>query len=44
MDDALIKRIQELLQKDGRVELISGPNGSVKVVQIKRKIVLEGKR
>lgn len=43
MDRDTIQRIQALLKRDGRVELISGPNGTVKVVQIKRKVVLEGK-
>lgn len=43
MDRDTIQRIQALLERDGRVELISGPNGTVKVVQIKRKVVLEGK-
>lgn len=38
-----LKEIMLLLERDGRVELISGPNGTVKVVQIKRKVVLEGK-
>lgn len=39
----LLDVINDLLEKDGRVELISGPGGTVKVVQIKRKVVLEGK-
>lgn len=43
MDRDTIQRIQAILKRDGRVELISGPNGTVKVVQIKRKVVLEGK-
>lgn len=43
MDRDTIQRIRALLKRDGRVELISGPNGTVKVVQIKRKVVLEGK-
>lgn len=43
MDKDTVQRIQALLERDGRVELISGPGGTVKVVQIKRKVVLEGK-
>lgn len=43
MQKETIERIVELLRRDGRVELISGPGGTVKVVQIKRKVVLEGK-
>ena len=43
MQKETIEKICELLRRDGRVELISGPLGTVKVVQIKRKVVLEGK-
>lgn len=43
MNKELIQEIVRLLERDGRVELISGPVGTVKVVQIKRKVVLEGK-
>lgn len=43
MNKELIREIVRLLERDGRVELISGPGGAVKVVQIKRKVVLEGK-
>lgn len=43
MSSELIEQIVRLLLRDGRVELISGPGGTVKVVQIKRKVVLEGK-
>lgn len=43
MNKELIQEIVRLLERDGRVELISGPGGTVKVVQIKRKVVLEGK-
>ena len=43
MNKELIQEIIRLLERDGRVELISGPGGTVKVVQIKRKVVLEGK-
>lgn len=43
MNKELIQEIVRLLGRDGRVELISGPGGTVKVVQIKRKVVLEGK-
>ena len=43
MNKELIREIVRLLERDGRVELISGPGGTVKVVQIKRKVVLEGK-
>lgn len=43
MNKELLQEIVHLLERDGRVELISGPGGTVKVVQIKRKVVLEGK-
>lgn len=43
MNKELLQEIVRLLERDGRVELISGPGGTVKVVQIKRKVVLEGK-
>ena len=42
MDEKTIKAIESILSKDDRVELVPGPNGSVKVLHIKRQIVKTG--
>lgn len=39
MDDKTKSAIDAVLAKGDRVELIPGPNGSVKVIHIKRKTV-----
>lgn len=39
MDDKQIKAIEAMLAKGDRVELIPGPDGSVKIIHIKRKTV-----
>ena len=39
MDDKTKAAIEAVLAKGDRVELIPGPNGSVKVIHIKRKTV-----
>ena len=42
MDAKTIKAIEAVLAKGDRVEVIPGPNDSVKVLHIKRKIVNTG--
>lgn len=42
MDEKIIKAIEAVIEKGDRVELIPGPNGTVKVIHIKRKIVKTG--
>lgn len=39
MDEKTIEAIKRVLAKGDRVELIPGPNGSVKIIHIKRKTV-----
>ena len=39
MDEKQIKAIESVLAKGDRVELIPGPNDSVKIIHIKRKTV-----
>lgn len=39
MDDKQIKTIEAVLAKGDRVELIPGPNGTVKIIHIKRKTI-----
>lgn len=39
MDEKTIKTIESVLAKGDRAEVIPGPNNSVKVLHIKRKIV-----
>ena len=41
MKSELIEAIQKILSKGGRVELIPGPDGAVKVIHIKRKTIVE---
>lgn len=41
MTPEVIKAIESILSKGDRVELIPGPNGTVKVIHIKRKTVVE---
>jgi hypothetical protein len=37
----VIEAIQKILSKGDRVELIPGPDGTVKVIHIKRKTIVE---
>lgn len=39
MDKSIICAVESILSRGDRVELIPGPNGSVKIIHIKRKIV-----
>lgn len=39
MKPEAIKAIESILSKGDRAELIPGPNGSVKIIQIKRKTI-----
>lgn len=39
MDEKTIKAIESVLAKGDRAEVIPGPNQSVKVIHIKRKVV-----
>lgn len=39
MDEKTIEAIKSVLAKGDRVELIPGPNNSVKVIHIKRKTI-----
>ena len=41
MKPEIIEAIQKILFQGDRVELIPGPNGTVKVIHIKRKTVVE---
>lgn len=41
MKPEVIEVIQKILSKGDRVELIPGPDGTVKVVHIKRKTIVE---
>lgn len=41
MKPEVIEVIQKILSKGDRVELIPGPDGTVKVIHIKRKTIVE---
>ena len=41
MNLEIIKAIESIVSKGDRVELIPGPNGTVKVIHIKRETVIE---
>ena len=41
MKPEVIETIQKILSKGDRVELIPGPDGTVKVIHIKRKTIVE---
>ena len=43
MTESVRQAIDKLLDKGHRVELIPGPNGSVKVIRIERAVALETK-
>jgi len=44
MSEAVIRAIEKILAKGDRVELIPGPNGTVKVLHIRRSVVAETKK
>ena len=41
MKPEVIEVVQKILSKGDRVELIPGPDGTVKVIHIKRKTIVE---
>ena len=43
MDEKACAIIKAILDKGDRVELIPGPNGSVKIIHIKREIIKTGR-
>lgn len=44
MTESVRQAIDKLLDKGHRVELIPGPNGSVKVIRIERAVALDTKK